>query len=94
MVSDAKVYTDYGASYRNIPYFDHESVNHSAGEYVRDNAGTQGIESFWSLLKRAYTGTFHKISPKHLHRYAATEFTGRHNARGLDTAIQIKRLVQ
>ena len=93
VVSDAKLYTDDGSSYRNMPFFDHESVNHSAGEYVRGDAGTQGIESFWSLLKRAHMGTFHHISPKHLHRYV-TEFTGRHNARGQDTEKQMKGLVE
>ena len=43
----------------------------------RGDAGTQGIESFWAMLKRAHTGTFHKISPKHMDRYV-TEFAGRH----------------
>ena len=41
-------------------------------------AHTNGIESFWSMLKRAYTGTFHKLSPKYLNRYVQ-EFSGRHN---------------
>lgn len=56
----------------------HESVNHSVGEYVRDMAHTNGIESFWAVLKRGYYGTYHRISPKHLERYV-TEFSGRHN---------------
>ncbi len=93
VVSDAKVYTDDGSSYRNMPFFDHETVNHSAGEYVRDDAGTQGIESFWSMLKRAHTGTFHKISPKHLDRYV-TEFAGRHNARECDTLVQMGEIAR
>ena len=50
---------------------------------------TNGIESLWSLLKRAHTGTFHKLSPKHLERYVQ-EFAGRHNMRALDTINQIK----
>ena len=41
------------------------------------------------MLKRAYKGTFHKLSPKHLHRYAG-EFAERHNVRGLDTIEQMK----
>ena len=62
----------------------HETVKHSMGEYVRGPVGTQGIESFWSMLKRAHKGTFHKISPKHLDRYVQ-EFAARHNVRELDT---------
>ena len=78
------MYTDEHGSYRNLKGFEHESVNHSVGEYVRGRAHTQGIDSFWSMLKRAHKGTFHKISPKHLDRYV-TEFSGHHNDREHDT---------
>ena len=40
-------------------------------------AHTNGIESFWSVLKRAHKGVYHKISHKHLQRYVS-EFAGRH----------------
>ena len=63
---------------------DHEAVNHSVSEYVRDQAHTNGIESFWASQKRGYHGTFHHISPKHLHRYV-NEFATRHNMRPKDT---------
>ena len=56
-------------------------------------AHTNGIESFWSMLKRGYIGTFHRMSPKHLDRYVA-EFAGRHNARPLDTADQMRAMVR
>ena len=85
---DATVYTDDAAAYQGIP-FRHESVKHSVGEYVRDQAHTNGIESFWSMLKRAHTGTFHKMSPKHLQRYIR-QFAGKHNLREKDT-IDIMR---
>ena len=88
----AKVYTDSASGYKGIP-FDHEAVNHSAGEYVRKMAHTNGIESFWAMLKRAHTGTFHKISPKHLHRYI-NEFSGKHNVRELDTKAQMAEVVR
>ena len=52
-----------------------------------------GIESFWSMLKRAHKGTFHKISKKHLHRYV-NEFAGRHNIRPLDTLDQMAAIVR
>ncbi|MCY3956462.1 MAG: IS1595 family transposase [Nitrospira sp.] len=70
-----------------------EQVNHSAGEYVRDMAHTNGIESFWALLKRGYHGTFHKMSVKHLHRYV-NEFAGRHNIREEDTIAQMSLIAQ
>ena len=83
----ATVYTDEAAAYQGIP-FAHEAVRHSVGEYVRDMVHTNGIESFWSLLKRAHKGTFHQISPEHLNRYVQ-EFAGRHNIRDLDTLDQM-----
>ena len=46
------------------------------------------MESFWALMKRGFTGTYHKMSPKHLHRYV-DEFQGRHNSRRFDTKMQI-----
>ena len=82
---DAVTYTDDQGAYTGLgAEFGYEAVNHSVGEYVRSLAHTQGIESFWAMLKRAYKGTFHKFSPKHLDRYAQ-EFSGRHNARDRDT---------
>ena len=79
------VYTDEHGGYRGLAAdFEHEAVNHSVGEYVRGMAHTQGIKSFWAMLKRAHKGTFHKVSPKHLQRYV-DEFAGRHNVRDADT---------
>lgn len=63
-------------------------MNHLIGEYVRDQAHTTGIESFGSTWKRAYTGTFRKMSPKHLQRYVS-EFAGNHNIREQDTLAQM-----
>ena len=85
----AMVYTDEAKAYRGLARdYGHEAVNHGVGEYVRGQAHTQGIESLWSMLKRAHKGTFHKISPKHLDRYVA-EFAGRHNVRDADTLDQM-----
>ena len=83
----AQVYTDDAQAYNGIP-FPHESVKHSVGEYVRDMAHTNGMESFWAMLKRGYTGIYHRMSPKHLPRYVA-EFEGRHNQRSRDTRDQL-----
>ena len=67
-------------------------MRHNAGEYVRGDSHTQGIESFWSMLKRVHTGTFHQISAKHLHRYV-NEFSGRHSRRDADTIDQMSGFV-
>ena len=88
----AKVYTDEHSGYAGMR-FDHEAVNHSAGEYARYQAHTNGIESFWSALKRAHKSTFHHFSVKHLDRYV-TEFVGRHNARNEDTIDIMGKMAQ
>lgn len=89
----ATVYTDDAAVYNALdPWYEHESVNHSVSEYVRGQAHTNGMESFWSMLKRGHQGIYHKFSPKHLDRYV-TEFAGRHNAREADTVDQMAGIV-
>ncbi|MYI67891.1 MAG: IS1595 family transposase [Boseongicola sp. SB0673_bin_14] len=84
----ATLFTDENRSYTGVVK-DHQTVVHSAGEYVRGMAHVNGMESFWAVLKRAYHGTFHQISKKHLHRYV-TEFAGRHNVRSWDTIEQMR----
>ncbi len=81
----ATVYTDEASAYAGL-----NRLKHSVSEYVNGMAHTNGIESFWAVLKRGYQGTYHKISPKHLDRYA-TEFAGRHNVRRRDTQDQMAR---
>ena len=88
--SAATVYTDDATAYETLP-FDHDTVKHSLQEYVKGEVHTNGIESLWSMLKRAHKGTFHKFSPKHLDRYVQ-EFAGRHNVREQDTLAQIGSL--
>ena len=60
---------------------------------VNRQAYTNGMESFWAMLKRGYHGTFHHLSEKHLERYVA-EFAGRHNVRDLDTVAQMSSLAR
>ena len=82
----SQIYTDDAKAYTTLP--NHEVVKHSIYEYVKGDVHTNGIESFWSMLKRAHKGTFHRFSPKHLHRYI-DEFVARHNFRELDTLDQM-----
>jgi len=80
----ATLYTDEHGAYPGMTEYDHEAVNHSVGEYVRGMAHTNGIESFWAMLKRGYQGTFHHFSEEHMDRYVG-EFAGLHNIREEDT---------
>lgn len=91
IAQEADVYSDESAAYKGLP--NHESVNHGVGEYVRQQAHTNGLESFWAMMKRGYYGTYHRMSPAHLQRYV-NEFAGRHNQRGCDTAVQMRLVVQ
>ena len=75
---DSVVYTDDARAYLGLGGYKHEQVNHSANEYVKGMAHTNGIESVWALLKRDCSGTFHHISKKHLLRYV-DEFSFRLN---------------
>ena len=84
---EATVYTDDHSGYEGLS-FNHATVKHSLSEYVNGDVHTNGIESLWSMLKRAHKGTFHKFSPKHLDRYVQ-EFAGRHNVREQDTIEQM-----
>ena len=62
-----------------------------AGATVRGDDAPR-IESFWSMLKRAHTGTFHKLSPKHLDRYVQ-EFAAKNNIRDSGTFVQMRTVV-
>jgi transposase-like protein len=65
MTDEAPVYTKIGEE-----FFAHGTVNHSAEEYVRAYFWhTNTAEGYFSILKRGIMGTFHHVSPQHLHRY-------------------------
>ena len=87
----ATVFTDEAGGYKGMPYR-HESVNHGAVEYVRQQAHINGMESFWSMLKRGYQGTFHHFYAKHLQRYV-NEFAQRQGLREQDTVAIMREIV-
>ena len=76
----SRLFTDEATAYSGLDglFFQQESVNHSAGEFVRGMAHTNGIESVWAVLKRGLTGVYHHASVKHLGRYV-DEFAFRLN---------------
>lgn len=81
-VPGATVYTDGARPYASLERlgFRHARVMHKVGEYVRCEVSTNGIENYWSLLKRTHLGTYHYWSPDHLHRYV-DEHSFRYNRR-------------
>ena len=60
----------------------HDSVNHSAGEYVRGHVTSNTVESFFATFERGINGISQAVSKEHLHR-CASEFQFRYNNRGL-----------
>lgn len=79
------IYTDEHPSYKGIADADtrHETVNHSAEEWVNGDVHTNTVESVWSLLKRSIIGSYHKVSVKHLDAYL-NELEHRYNNRHND----------
>jgi transposase-like protein len=79
---EARVMTDDAATYYNKldGFASHETVNHSANEYVRGDVHTNTVEGYFSVFKRGMKGVYQHCSEKHLHRYLA-EFDFRYNAR-------------
>lgn len=78
----AHLVTDEWPAYRKPGrrFASHETVNHSAGEYVRDHVHTNTVEGFFSLFKRGLNGTFHHIGHHYIDQYLA-EFDFRYNHR-------------
>ncbi|MEI9991335.1 MAG: IS1595 family transposase [Rhizomicrobium sp.] len=84
----ASIQTDQLPSYKGVgKWFEggHESVNHSKFEYARGSVSTNEVESYFALLKRGITGSFHSVSKQHLHRYC-DEFSFRWNERKVSDA--------
>jgi transposase-like protein len=82
---DSTVMTDEYPGYKDLAaVYTHHTVNHSAKEYVNGMAHTNGIECFWSHLKRGIDGIYHWVSKGHLQQYV-NEFTLRFNTRNFAT---------
>lgn len=81
----ATIYSDENTAYFHINAkgFNHETVRHNQREYVRGTTHTQGLENFWSQMKRGIYGIYHQVSEKHLASYA-NEFAYRHNTREIE----------
>ncbi len=79
----AALYTDELASYKGLEaYYAHQVIDHAVA-YVDGRVHTNGLENFWSLLKRGINGTYVSVEPFHLFRYL-DEQSFRYNNRKLD----------
>jgi transposase-like protein len=86
------VYTDALASYEGLDtLYIHEMIDHAV-EYVRGEVHTNGMENFWSFLKRMLGGTYVAVAPKHLTRYCAEE-AFRFNKREEDDAGRFQKVM-
>src|SRR5437867_10248597 len=66
--ADSELYTDALQSYQGLNEFEHQVINHAV-QYVDGKIHTNGLENFWSLLKRGINGTYVSVEPFHLFRY-------------------------
>ncbi|WP_299548624.1 IS1595 family transposase [Seonamhaeicola sp.] len=90
----ATIYSDQLRAYDSLELiYNHETVKHHQGEYVRGRVHTNTIESFWALLKRGIYGIYHFTSRKHLHYYV-DEFVFRYNTRKQSEIDRFNLLLQ
>jgi transposase-like protein len=88
----ASVYTDNYGSYVGLDrIYDHRVVDHGVA-YVDGRVHTNGLENFWSLLKRGLHGTYVSVDPGHLFRYL-DECVFTYNQRGLDDLGRFRLLL-
>jgi transposase-like protein len=88
----ATLYTDAWAAYRGLSWeYQHHVINHAV-EYVRGEVHTNGIENFWSLLKRTIKGTYVSVEPFHLGRYL-NEQAFRFNERDDTDAARFRKVL-
>jgi transposase-like protein len=91
VANGSTVVTDGFLAYKNLAneenQYRHEIVDHHREQYVNGIYHTNGIEGFWSLLKRGVIGTFHSVSAQHLQRYC-DEFAYRYNNRNNSASLR------
>jgi transposase-like protein len=90
----SNVYTDGWNAYQNLGYagFVHETVNH-IDQYVKGQVHTQGIENFWSLLKRTIKGTYVAVEPFHLDRYVDEQVFRFNTSKSMNDGQRFKKVL-
>ncbi|HEX8607066.1 MAG TPA: IS1595 family transposase [Pedobacter sp.] len=90
----SNLFTDEWRAYQGLDEaYVHDVINHSI-EYVRDNVHTNGIENFWSLLKRTISGTYVSVEPYHLAKYVEEQVFRYNERKGKDKDRFIKAISQ
>jgi transposase-like protein len=92
---NAHVFTDGHVGYDKLneyKNFTHRTVNH-INEYVNGRVHTQGIENFWSLLKRGLTGTYVAVEPFHMDAYVDEQVFRYNNRRGKTDGQRFTKLL-
>jgi transposase-like protein len=83
VLAGSALFTDALKSYEGLDEFQHEVVDHAV-EYVRGEVHTNGLENFWSLLKRGLSGTYVSVEPFHLFRYLDEQAFRYNHRKGLN----------
>ena len=90
---DSVIHTDESRIYNRVKRnFDHQVVNHSELEYVRNGVSTNTIDGFWNLFKRSYKGTYTHLSAQHLNRYVQ-EHSCRYNTRTMNDGDRFEYVI-
>src|SRR5205823_10716574 len=84
-------YTTLFRSYNLEDDYVHKVINHLEG-YVKENVHTNGIENFWSLLKRGLNGTYVSVEPFHLFRYVDEQVFRYNNRRSEEHTSELQSL--
>jgi transposase-like protein len=85
VLAGSAIFTDALKSYEGLDEFQHEVIDHAV-EYVRGEVHTNGMENFWSLLKRALKGTYVSVEPFHLFRHLDEQVFRYNNRKGMKDA--------
>jgi transposase-like protein len=93
VLAGSALFTDALKSYEGLDEFQHEVVDHAVG-YVRGEVHTNGLENFWSLLKRGLSGTYVSVEPFHLFRYLDEQAFRYNNRKSFDDKTRFDMAVR
>jgi transposase-like protein len=86
------LYTDALKSYTGLTEYEHQVIDHAV-EYVNGRIHTNGLENFWSLLKRGINGTYVSVEPFHLFRYLDEQSFRYNNRKGMNDQARFEKVM-